>query len=485
MDQANNVFIVKATKDPKNTELIHEGFVGIYGLNKLRKDVPNFAYIMGAFKCSPPIVDSDTKDVVAWCNTTQNAVNYVIYENIFPGQDLESYIKQGCTFDQWLGYYLQILYALKLANEKVGFTHYDLHYNNVILRDLGGQVMAIPYITEEGRIQYLLTDKVATMIDYGMSRIQIGNENFGVYNLTHYSVFPDRAFPLYDAYKLLGFSMYGMNENNQQDCFEKAAIIMQFFNNTETAQDIITKQRKTLYYLPYNEKTASSTIDELLSYIRQNFNLDELLVDTVPADVQVLGCEGQTVCLTELAAEAEAGITGPLRARTAFDFYDIMTRLGAEGRTVDINEVAKTFNYQVAIKEAVEKYNRLLEELTTKDNKVGSIISIERLPLQNLAEPDFFKQYKDFIVKIADIFDTIQQLYSNKEAIAYTAEAFGDKTAADVSKSYDIYIRDYKTKWNSIIDTIKNNNAYLQGLNSTNKEDINKLIKANPGLNRW
>ena len=194
--QADNVFIVKAPQDPKNTELIHEGFVGIYGLNKLRKDVANFAYIMGAFKCSPPIVDSDTKDVVAWCNTTQNAVNYVIYENIFPGQDLESYIKQGCTFDQWLGYYLQILYALKLANEKVGFTHYDLHYNNVILRDLGGQVMAIPYITEEGRIQYLLTDKVATMIDYGMSRIQIGNENFGVYNLTHYSVFPDRSLPL-------------------------------------------------------------------------------------------------------------------------------------------------------------------------------------------------------------------------------------------------------------------------------------------------
>ena len=280
--------------------------------------------------------------------------------------------------------------------------------------------------------------------------------------------------------------MYGMNENNQQDCFEKAAIIMQFFNNTDTAQDIITKQRKTLYYLPYNEKTASSTIDELLSYIRQNFNLDELLVDTVPADVQVLGCEGQTVCLTERAVEAETGITGPLRARTVFDFFDIITRLQAEGRTTDINEVAKTFNYQVAIQEAVEKYNKLLEELTTKDNKLGSIISIEQLPLPNLAEPDFFKQYKDFIVKIADIFDTIQQLFSSQEAIRYAATAFGDnKTAADISKSYNKYITDYKTKWNNVIDTIQKNNIYLQQQNNTNNAAVNALIKANPDLIWW
>ena len=484
--QAENVFIVKAPKNPENTELIHEAFIGMYGLNKLRKDVPNFAYIMGAFKCSPPIVDPDTKDVVAWCNNTQNVVNYVIYENIFPGQDLDSYVSKGCTFDQWLGYYLQILYALKLGHEKVGFTHYDLHDQNVILRDLGGQIVAIPYITEEGRTQYLLTDKVATMIDYGMSRIEVGNESFGVYDRTPYSIFPDRAFPIYDAYKLLGFSMHTMTKNKQDECFENAAIIMKFFNTTETAIDITEKQRNTLYYLPYNQKTASSTIDDLLSYIRQNFNLDELLVDTVPADVQILGCEGQTVCLTERGVEAEAGISGPLRARTVFDFYDIMTRLKAENRTDDINKVAQSFNYQIAMQEAVEKYNGLLEELTTKDSRLGSISSIEQLPVQNLAEPDTLKKYKDFISKIADIFDTIQQLFSSQAAIQYAATAYGDTaTAEGVANSYIKYIGEFQPKWNGVVDTVRKNNSYLQNLQSTDYQGVNAVLKSNPDMIWW
>src|SRR5690606_31884194 len=90
----------------------------------------------------------------------------------------------------------------------------DLHTNNVLVRespDGPGTLVAIPYETEVGKIEYLLTPGIATVIDYGFSHIMTSvqgrQEHFGRSNLLPYSIFPDRPWPLHDAYKVLLFSL--------------------------------------------------------------------------------------------------------------------------------------------------------------------------------------------------------------------------------------------------------------------------------------
>ena len=66
LEDTKGMFILKAPRDQKKDSLLHEAFVGVYGTNQLRKLVPNFSYIYGAFKCAPPIIDPLTKKVASF-----------------------------------------------------------------------------------------------------------------------------------------------------------------------------------------------------------------------------------------------------------------------------------------------------------------------------------------------------------------------------------------------------------------------------------
>src|SRR5688572_11350691 len=48
--------IIKIPLDPEDDYQLHEYFVAVFGTNKLRALVPNYSYILGAFKCNPPVV---------------------------------------------------------------------------------------------------------------------------------------------------------------------------------------------------------------------------------------------------------------------------------------------------------------------------------------------------------------------------------------------------------------------------------------------
>lgn len=193
------------------TSVAHEAFVGMLGTNFLRYWIPNFSYVYLGFDCSSPIVFG--KEVLDWCTRTGGNIDYVLYENVKPAKSLHDLAPEADGKD-FLDWYLQIVLALQFAFEKIRFTHYDLHPKNILMRDVGREVV-IPYRLEN-ESYYIRTSLIATLIDYGFSSIVYEGEVFNVPSL--FSEIPlgnPPYFPLYDAYRLLTTS-YLRVENNKK-----------------------------------------------------------------------------------------------------------------------------------------------------------------------------------------------------------------------------------------------------------------------------
>ena len=248
-----DMFIIKAPKNPKNDNLIHEYFVAaggvvtdlqgnqkiVIGTNWLRKVCLNYAQILGAFRCGPPDVDPLTKQVRSFCSTDikSNYVGYVIYERI-EGQDMKTMTSTISAVD-FVSAMCQIAFALEIGQLYNGFTHYDLHSENIIMRDIG-EISLIPYVLSEDVTVYIKSRYIPTFIDYGRCHIQspapaaelMGEptSHFGFHAKFggQYGIFPDRARPYYDLYKILGFTLYDMASNGNM-AFEQVWPIMGFF----------------------------------------------------------------------------------------------------------------------------------------------------------------------------------------------------------------------------------------------------------------
>src|SRR5579871_2156305 len=261
----DNAFVLKAPRNPNDDNLAHEAIVGMFGTNQLRAEIPNFAYIFGYMRCSPPLFDQ--KRPVTYCTNNSNSVTYVVYENVKDGISFEQFCKDASP-QQFLEQYMSVVYSLKKAHSVCDFTHYDLHGGNVIVRDYKGKgtPFTIPYETERGIVEYLKTTKLSVFIDYGLAHIQYGGKHYGRSGYQGYSVFPDRSFPIFDCYKLLCFSMLSMTN---QSTFDEAVKIWRFFNSSEDPKKALQDELQYLFSLPYNPTTSKLTLNDFLAHIRR------------------------------------------------------------------------------------------------------------------------------------------------------------------------------------------------------------------------
>ena len=215
-----DLFVIKVPRNIENDNLFHEYFVGVACLNKMRRFVPNFSYVFGAFKCLPPDI-APNKQVGRWCNNVgKGSVNYVIFEKI-DGPSMDSVAQQiaegEVDFLQFLSYLLQLLFALRLAWATCRFTHYDLHDENVIIRKIPNvEELYIPYINnpndKNSQSIYIRSDGIATIIDYGRCHVKVTvdktPEHFGFYGHEDVGLFHDRSRPLHDVFKIIGFTSF-------------------------------------------------------------------------------------------------------------------------------------------------------------------------------------------------------------------------------------------------------------------------------------
>lgn len=271
-----SMFVIKAPKRPGVDNLLHEYFVAaggaftdlqgqpkfITGTNWLRKVCLNYSQVLGAFRCSPPEVNPLSGKVRDWCNNDNptSFVNYVIYEKIDgPSMAKAAPVINATTYITSI---IQLAYALEIGQIYNGFTHYDLHHDNVILRPVtssnqttfnqsggNGTEALIPFVISEKLTIYVESSHVVTIIDYGRSHIQspapaaekIGapTEHFGYQTnwSREFGIFPDVARPYYDLYKFLGFSLYEMYAT-KNPAFEEVWPVAGFFG-IKTREDAV------------------------------------------------------------------------------------------------------------------------------------------------------------------------------------------------------------------------------------------------------
>jgi len=299
----SDMFIIKTIQNYEQDEdLLHELMVGLYGTNRLRPFIPNFAYIYGGFKCSPPIF-GENDEVVDWCNNNKNSVNYILYENVNPSISIKEFISK-CSVDEFLNIFLQILYALDFAHKKIDFTHYDLHGSNILLRipnpDEPDKLYQIPYKTENGW-EYITTRYIPTFIDYGMSHFRNESlkreeniDNFGIFNCLYLSINPNRSWIMYDVYKILMWIFIHADnpDNTNKPVADVIRYIYKFFNYEDDLETLIEEQYELYYSIPYTEDTYNLfTIDKLIKHIKSNKSLNFDFISKERNSEQLLKCE--------------------------------------------------------------------------------------------------------------------------------------------------------------------------------------------------
>jgi len=280
--QLEDFVVLKVPDRGANREIAHEYIVASYGTNMLRGIVPNFAYTFGTFDCSTPVIGT-FGDVLSWC-MYDSPTRYLVSENITPSISVADLSRQ-CTTDEFLEMYLQVLYALRTAYKKIRFTHYDLHAGNVLLRSIDADRFAIPYQLEDNSQGYLITDKIATLIDFGSSYIEHDGRSYGNHTLTPFGVLPDQPFPLYDAYKLLLMSLSVM-KNSSNPTFDTISQIVGYFNDENI--NIILDDQESSYYALSVEANEILSLDGLIAYIRKLFNPSFITKDQ--PNVPILQC---------------------------------------------------------------------------------------------------------------------------------------------------------------------------------------------------
>jgi hypothetical protein len=301
-DSAMQMMIIKApdtTHDDRRDfkvldTLQHEMFIGLFGTNQLRSAIPNYAYIYGGFRCQAPRFNT-SGNLISWCGNNKvgnnkddtNNLDYVIYENVIPSESIEEYCRK-CQPKDFLNIFLQICYALDYGLRVADFTHYDLHAGNVLIRainDLFSGVNTnsnnyydIEYSTENGK-EYISTNVISTIIDYGRAHIRYRDENFGVYDFQHLGISPNRPFIMYDVYKLFGYCIYSMWYDNKS-CYEHCKKILDFFSDlrdpTLTDAQFFDSQAEKYFNLPPNDKYLNMSVLELTKYIRSIFPHEDL-----------------------------------------------------------------------------------------------------------------------------------------------------------------------------------------------------------------
>ena len=168
---------LRETADP----ISYEYYVGL-ALNRLRVDynIDYFAVMYGRFFCGlDPKIDVNEKDVEL-CDNRYNKKTHLLYEfirNIETEQvlTLSDYIEElkvGGGLEREINIInvmILVLYGLQEAQDKMDFTHYDLHAKNILVVKLAEEREY--NITYKGEKIKIITGVVPHIIDYGRSHI--------------------------------------------------------------------------------------------------------------------------------------------------------------------------------------------------------------------------------------------------------------------------------------------------------------------------
>ncbi len=261
---SDDIVVIKTPKnmDPKLDDLAHEALVGLYGMNKLRHILPNYMYVYGYFNCNPPIIKGFDVETTSWCSKSAGTheSSYLITEYIRDSVPYNEFLIDPDTsvFDITVVLY-QLFNALSLAYLYYGYTHYDLHFGNVLVRKFNRKV-SIPYLDSNTKVQgYFVSNYIPYIIDYGYSRIKVGNMPFAKIGLEKMGIDSSKSFPMMDVYKFICFSGYVLHRSKPKTEFNKTKYkffdkLFSFFNEGALEKRVNKKlSNKNDFFVPDNK----------------------------------------------------------------------------------------------------------------------------------------------------------------------------------------------------------------------------------------
>lgn len=489
LKNAKDFFIIKTARNPQTDLLLHELIVGLFGANKMRKYIPNFMYTFGGFKCSPPLINPANKKVVTWCLNNENPVNYVVLENITNAVPFGNYIK-SCTVPQFLNIFMQTMYALKLGVKICDFTHYDLHTDNILVRTVSSTPFQVAYPTENGE-EYITTDKIGVIIDYGFSQIRIGDvissqgvkllrsRNVGRNNMLPYSIFPYRSWFMFDVYKLLMFSMLSASRSNNQAVFSETVKIFRFFNQTESPEAVLNQQWVHRFSLPFDSITQNFDIDNFLSYVRRN--CDCSFIGPKDGSIPSLNCE--TMCLTksQTLTAAKVNPSDPIVSPTTInDFFFVSRKLLNEGRMANYQNLTEVFRayYPTAMADHITMAQKEINEVVNLSQTFRTV-NLSRMPLNQLFSDATVNAARSAYVTGGEIIDKTAYLKFYYESAIYTAKLYKDYPMVDRINALFGKFQEYVTPGiQGAKAVILVNDQYLESIK--NDPQIQAALQAQP-----
>lgn len=452
---AEGAFVVKSPKNPSDQGLVHELFIGLFVTNSLRKELPNFAYVFGGFDCTLPVFD-ESKKAVAWCagNEPRNFVKHIVYESVMPSETFEQYCAR-CSTNEFMNKYMQVLFAVNRANELYEFSHNDLHSENVLIRDIPGRrELQLPY-RFGGKVYYVKTDKIATIIDLGRAHAKVNGKSYGFHGARAYGVEPNKANPLYDAYKLLCWCLRAMKLKENNKTFSEVSRLLKYFNAKESVASILSSQVSTAYSLPTPELVGEyGSLKEFVAWIlspASGVSTSGVVDVKQNLSVHTYGCSsalgGQDKCY-DVATVSDQFNLGKDTVNSVTDFYLLHREYSARGDAGQLRD-----SYRSKVKSELGKY--LSGEYSQKKKAAENSVfigtatlpsgEVQRVPFSivegrfnlpfsatpseappNLREVSLsqLKQYKGYVARVAAMLEARQEYAYASGVARYVAKLY-------------------------------------------------------------
>lgn len=123
--QFKNINIIQKIIDYKSNEY----YLSLYGINLLREYIPTFSYTF---------FQKGTKEL--WMEY-QDGISFLQYLKNYENKNIIDIEEEG---NNYLSIFFQILCSLEVAQERLLFTHYDLHLENIIIKKEDKKSLSFP-----------------------------------------------------------------------------------------------------------------------------------------------------------------------------------------------------------------------------------------------------------------------------------------------------------------------------------------------------
>ncbi|CCV01792.1 tyrosine kinase [Invertebrate iridescent virus 22] len=234
--------VVKKPKTSKFDEITLRDFcVGIH-LNKILNEAPFFVRTLGCFISKS---------------------QFHIATEFIDGINLKIFIQnKKNTFVDFLNIFFQILLGLEIAQNKLNFSHYDLHTDNIILVPTTKCLKISLY----GYIYTIKHTQKPVIIDFGLSSVCTKGKTLGQKSLETKGIYPHLS-PGYDIYVFLLFCL-DVAQSSNSSIFKGITDLLLFFKvETNLPLNLLTNN-----HIKCLKKGVSNCIPfKFIQYILQNY----------------------------------------------------------------------------------------------------------------------------------------------------------------------------------------------------------------------